>query len=105
MTAGQLKSAAGIAPAAPSRWRCPDFGRYPVGYTASDLASQISTVAIPLVAVLTLGASSFEVGVMRAVNQVPYLLFVLLLGVFVDRWRRRDTWRREWSATHRCSTA
>ncbi|WP_158553981.1 MFS transporter [Micromonospora deserti] len=71
-------------------WRTPDFGKYLVGYTASDFASQIATVAIPLVAVLTVSASSFEVGVMRAVNQVPYLLFVLFLGVVVDQWRRRN---------------
>jgi MFS family permease len=90
MTAGQVNTATDTGPAAPSLWRSRDFGKYLVGYTASDFASQISTVAIPLVAVLTVGASSFEVGVMRAVNQVPYLLFVLLFGVVVDQWRRRN---------------
>lgn len=91
MAASEVNVEADSAPPQRSLWRNPDFGKYLVGYTASDFASQISTVAIPLVAVLTVGASSFEVGVMRTVNQVPYLLFVLFFGVVVDRWRRRNT--------------
>lgn len=90
MLAGQTESEADTGAARRALWHSPDFAKYLVGYTASDVASQISTVAIPLAAVLTVGASSFEVGVMRAFSQLPYLLFVLLFGVVVDQWRRRN---------------
>ncbi len=90
MAASETNVETDTSPPPRGLWRRPDFGKYLVGYTASDFASQISTIAIPLVAVLTVGASSFEVGVMRTVNQVPYLLFVLFFGVVVDRWRRRN---------------
>lgn len=88
MTTEQVNTEADPKPPERSLWRRPDFGKYLVGYTASDFGNQISTVAIPLVAVLTVGANSFEVGLMRSANQVPYLLFVLFFGVAVDRWRR-----------------
>ncbi|MBF8184508.1 MFS transporter [Nonomuraea sp. K274] len=90
MTAGQANQEASPGPPAQSLRQNRDFGKYLVGYTASDFASQIGTVAIPLVAVLTVGASSFEVGVMRSANQVPYLLFVLAFGIVVDQVRRRN---------------
>jgi predicted MFS family arabinose efflux permease len=90
MAVSELNAETRTSPPRRSLWRSPDFTKYLVGYTSSDLASQISTVAIPLVAVLTVGASSFEVGLMRSVNQVPFLLFVLFFGVVVDRWRRRN---------------
>ena len=74
MTTEQVNTEADAKPPERSLWRSPDFGKYLVGYTASDFGNQISTVAIPLVAVLTVGANSFEVGLMRSANQVPYLL-------------------------------
>ncbi|MFG3333688.1 MFS transporter [Streptomyces tendae] len=75
-------------PRSPLRER--DFRWLTVGNTASHFGGQIGDVAIPLVAVLTVGASSFEVGAMRTMGQLPYPLFVLFVGVFVDRWRRRN---------------
>ncbi|MEU1704712.1 MFS transporter [Streptomyces sp. NPDC005706] len=80
--------AAKAPPRSPLRDR--DFRWLMVGNTASNFGGQIGDVAIPLVAVLTVGASSFDVGVMRTVGQLPYPLFVLFVGVVVDRWRRRN---------------
>jgi len=44
---------------------------------------------MPLVAVLTLNASVTEVGVLNALQFVPVLTLSLLVGVWLDRRRRR----------------
>ncbi|MEU6592570.1 MFS transporter [Streptomyces sp. NPDC046881] len=80
--------AAGTVPASP--WRNRDFRSLMVGSTASNFGYQISEVAVPLAAIATVGASAFDVGMMRMVGQLPYPLLVLFVGVLVDRWRRRN---------------
>lgn len=70
-------------------WRDTDFRRLWVGQTASQLGEHASLVILPLFAVLTLGAGADQLGVLRAVGQVPILLLSLLAGVWVDRWRTR----------------
>lgn len=50
---------------------------------------QITQLAIPLTAVLTLHASAAQMGVLGAVDRAPYLVFGLLVGVWIDRRRRR----------------
>jgi MFS family permease len=59
------------------------------GQTISQLGTQVSLLAIPLTAVVTLKASAFEVGVLTAVEFAPFLLVGLPAGVWVDRLRRR----------------
>ncbi|MEU9247355.1 MFS transporter [Streptomyces sp. NPDC048385] len=71
-------------------WRNRDFRSLMVGNTASNFGFQISEVAVPLVAIATVGASTFDVGMMRMVGQLPYPLLALFVGVLVDRWRRRN---------------
>jgi MFS family permease len=61
-----------------------------VGSTASNFGYQITDVVVPLVAIYTVGASAFDVGLMRMAGQLPYPLLVLFIGVLVDRWRRRN---------------
>jgi MFS family permease len=75
--------------ASASMWRNRDFVRYWVGHTVSQLGSEITELALPLVALLQLGASSSEVGVLRAAQFLPFLLLTLPAGVLVDRVRRR----------------
>ncbi|MFE6054271.1 MFS transporter [Kitasatospora sp. NPDC056446] len=60
------------------------------GQAVSDVGSQVSTLAIPLVAVLTLHASTFQVGVLRSLAMLAFLLVSLPAGPLVDRWRRRS---------------
>jgi MFS family permease len=72
-----------------SLWRDRDFVRYWAGQTVSQVGSQITQLALPLVALLQLGASSTAVGVLRAVEFLPYLLLTLPVGVLADRRRRR----------------
>jgi MFS family permease len=73
----------------PSVWRDRDFLRYWSGHTVSQVGSQVTELALPLVALLQLGASSTAVGVLRALEFLPYLLLTLPVGVLADRRRRR----------------
>src|SRR6266516_1365394 len=66
----------------------PEFLKFWVGQSVSLVGSEVSQLAIPLLAVLSLGANPGEMGVLRAVTFAPYLLS-LPVGVLVDRTRRR----------------
>lgn len=66
-----------------------DFRLLLVGQTTSQLGAQVSGVAIPLLAVLTLHASPLEVGIVTASSTVAFALIGLPAGAWVDRWRRR----------------
>ncbi|MEO3812921.1 MFS transporter [Sphaerisporangium sp. B11E5] len=73
----------------PSLRRDRDFLRFWAGQTASQFGGQITQLTVPLTAVVALGAGSEQVGLLRAVQQVPIFLFALFVGVWVDRWRGR----------------
>ncbi len=55
----------------------------------SYFGAEITAVALPLVALLTLSATSGEIGILRACVFLPFLGVPLLAGVFVDRHRKR----------------
>lgn len=74
----------------PSLWRDRDFRRLWAGQTASQLGSQAGQVTLPLLAVVALNADATQLGALRAVQQMPILLFSLFVGAWVDRWRSRD---------------
>jgi MFS family permease len=69
-------------------WRDPDFLRFWSAETLSLIGSQISLVAIPLLAVTVLTVTPFEMGVLNAAQFLPYLVLTLFAGVWVDRSRR-----------------
>src|SRR5829696_1126071 len=70
-------------------WRRPMFRRFWIGETISFLGSQITDLALPLTAVLALGATADQMGLLTATWYLPYLVFGLPAGVWVDRMRRR----------------
>jgi len=70
-------------------WRHPDFLRLWSAQTLSQFGSQISALALPLAAILVLDASAFEVAVLGTVEFLPFLLFALPAGVWVDRLHRK----------------
>jgi len=70
-------------------WRHPDFLKLWSGQTISEVGSRITRTALPLAAVLVLGATPAQMGLMTAVGAASTLLFGLLAGVCVDRMRRR----------------
>jgi MFS family permease len=88
-TPGVGRDRAGGPPPHPSAWVNPSFRRVWTAGTASEAGSQISELALPVLAVATLGASAFELSLTRAALVGPYLLLPLGLGVLVDRRARR----------------
>jgi MFS family permease len=70
-------------------WRHADFLRLWGAQTISQFGSQISFVALPLVAIVTLEASPFQVAALGAVEMLPFLLIALPAGVWVDRLPRK----------------
>ena len=70
-------------------WRHGDFLRLWTGETISQFGSQISQLAIPFTAILVLDASAFEVAALTTVEFLPFIIFTLPAGVWVDRMRRK----------------
>src|SRR5262245_26883176 len=82
---------AGAAQARPAAlWRNRAFLRLWVADAVSQLGSEVTTLALPLTAVVVLGAGAAEMGLLAASRQVPYLLTSLVAGVWVDRLPRRS---------------
>ena len=67
------------------------FRDYWTGQTISLFGDQISLLAIPLLAVLTLEADARQMGFLAAVELAPSLLFAVHLGAWADRRRSRRT--------------
>ncbi len=72
-----------------SLWRNRSFMRLWYAQVVSGAGSQISGLALPLTAVLLLGATPVEMGTLGVVGSLPNLVFGLFAGVWVDRLRRR----------------
>jgi MFS family permease len=70
-------------------YRHADFRRLWAAQTVSRFGSQISQLALPLVAVLSLKSSAFRVSLLGAVEMLPFLLVALPAGAWVDRVARR----------------
>ncbi len=66
-----------------------DFVRLWAAETISQFGTQVSLLAIPLVAVILLGATPFQVALLGTVEFLPFILFSLPAGAWVDRLRRR----------------
>ena len=61
-----------------------------VGQTLSLVGTSSSALAYPLVA-LALTHSPARAGIVGAANWLPYALFQLVAGAYVDRWNRKTT--------------
>lgn len=66
-----------------------NFRKLLLGQSVSQLGIQTTAVVLPLVAVLQLGASALQVGLITSAEFIAYAVLGLVAGVFVDRWRRR----------------
>jgi MFS family permease len=65
-----------------------DFAKFWLGQTISNLGSSVTVFALPLL-VFKLTGSPLNLGVTMAVSFVPYLLFGLVIGAWVDRLDRK----------------
>jgi MFS family permease len=70
-------------------WRHRDFLSLWGSQTISQFGSQVTLLALPLVAILALQETTFRVALLTTVEFLPFLLFALPAGVWVDRLRRR----------------
>ncbi|HEY7624498.1 MAG TPA: MFS transporter, partial [Candidatus Limnocylindria bacterium] len=66
-----------------------EFMKLWAGFTIARVGSQITVLALPLTAVLLLGAGATETGLLVAAQFAPSLLLGLFVGVWVDRLPRR----------------
>ncbi|MFI5930830.1 MFS transporter [Actinoplanes sp. NPDC051494] len=69
--------------------RDPDFRRYWAGHTISAFGTQLSAVALPLVAVLTLDAGAGKVAAVATAAYLPNVLVPLVAGHLLEHRRRR----------------
>src|SRR6478672_5389341 len=73
----------------PSLWRHREFMKLWTGETISQFGTQVSALAIPLIAALFLHVTPFEFGLLATVEFLPFILISLPAGVWVDRLRRK----------------
>jgi MFS family permease len=66
------------------------FLRLWIGQSVSEFGSQVTTLAMPLAAVLVLHASTFQVGLLTTSGFAAFLLVGLPAGAWVDRVRRKS---------------
>ena len=70
-------------------WRNRNFLLLMSGQGVSTLGSSISQIAYPLLT-LALTGSSAQAGLVAALGTLPFLLFSLPAGAFMDRWNRKQ---------------
>jgi MFS family permease len=72
-----------------SLWRHADFLKLWAGQTVSELGSVVTRTAVPLVALLVLGAGPPQMALLLVSASAAVLLVGLFAGAWVDRLRRR----------------
>jgi MFS family permease len=70
-------------------WQHRDFLSLWGAETISQFGTQVTLLALPLVAIVTLDESAFRVALLTTAEFLPFLLFTLPAGVWVDRLPRR----------------
>jgi MFS family permease len=73
----------------PGIWRHRDFLLLWSGQTVSEMGSSVTTLALPLVAVVLLQATTFQVGLLTAAVSLAFAVIALPAGAIVDRHAKR----------------
>jgi MFS family permease len=69
-------------------WRLPDFRRLWLSLTVTAFGAQITNLALPLTAALLLQATPLQMGILVALETLPFALVSLHAGVLLDRVRK-----------------
>lgn len=72
-----------------SLWHDREFIKLWIGQTVSASGSAITSLALPTAAILALHAGPLQVGLLAALQRVPFVFLTLFAGVWLDRVRRR----------------
>ena len=80
---------AATTPRRPSLWRHGNFVKLWSAQTISQFGDEITGLALPLVAILTLEATPFQIGLLGTFQFLPFILLTIPAGVWVDRMRRK----------------
>ncbi|HET9614914.1 MAG TPA: MFS transporter [Candidatus Limnocylindrales bacterium] len=70
-------------------FRHPNFLRLWTAATVSLFGTSVTQIAIPFIAAVLLNASAGEVGLLTTIDFLPFLLFTLPAGVWVDRFPKK----------------
>jgi MFS family permease len=68
-----------------------DFRRLWIGQTISAFGDKVSRIALPTVALLGVGGTAWDVGLLAALRFLPFVLLGSVAGVWVDRVSNRRT--------------
>lgn len=81
--------AAGLRTSGRSLWRDGNFLILWAGQALSQFGAEITALAIPVLAVLVLDATEWEVGILNAAQVAAFLVVGLPAGAWIDRMRKR----------------
>src|ERR671934_1514899 len=70
-------------------WRHRDFVKLWTAQSISEFGSEVSRLAIPWIAAVVLHVSPFVFSLLGVLTFLPFIVFALPAGVWVDRLRRR----------------
>lgn len=70
-------------------WHNKDFTKLWTGDTVTQFTGQVTSLAIPTIAILTLNVSSVQLGILSALGFVAFPTLGLFAGVLMDRVRRK----------------
>ncbi|MCV0402587.1 MAG: MFS transporter [Chloroflexi bacterium] len=73
----------------PTLWRHRNFLKLWSAQTITQFGDEITQLALPLVAIITLQATPFQIGLLGTFQFLPFILLTIPAGVWVDRMRRR----------------
>ena len=73
----------------PSLWHHADYLRIWSAATISLMGSQVSQFAIPYIAAVVLHSSPLQVALLVTIEMLPFILFTLPAGAWLDRVRRK----------------
>src|ERR671917_230999 len=66
-----------------------DFSKLWAALSVSVVGTEITALALPVIAAVSLDASPLQMGILAGLGQAPFLLFSLPAGAWVDRLPRR----------------
>jgi MFS family permease len=69
-------------------WLSESFRRLWLSLTVTSFGAQITNLALPLTAALLLNATPMQMGILVALETLPFALFSLHAGVLLDRVRK-----------------